>query len=110
MSVFFFNSECWFVPLSPLNPTIEKFAYVFGNQSAVRGFKIAIDLYLKVVLINELHWNVKIAIIYYYSLLKGKYNEIRRNAQQRECMVIPNERDTTMNRKQLFSLKNKHVG
>ena len=51
----FFNSECWFVPLSPLNPTIEKFAYVFGNQSAVRGFKIAIDLYLKVVLIHELH-------------------------------------------------------
>ena len=53
---------------------------------------------------------MKMTIIYYYSLLKGKYNEIRMNAQQRECMVISNERDTTMNRKQLFSLKNKHVG
>lgn len=46
---------------------------------------------------------MKMTIIYYYSLLKGKYNEIRRNAQQRECMVVPNERDATMNRTQLFS-------
>ena len=35
-------------------------------------------------------------------LLKGKYNEIRRNAQKRECMIIPNERDATMNRTQVF--------
>ena len=40
---------------------------------------------------------MKMTIIYYYSLLKGKYNEIRRNAQQRECMVIPNKRNTSIN-------------
>ena len=36
-------------------------------------------------------------ITYNYFLLKGKYNEIRRNAQQRECMVIPNKRNTSIN-------------
>ena len=36
-------------------------------------------------------------ITYNYFLLKGKYNEIRRNAQQRECVVIPNKRNTSIN-------------
>ena len=32
-------------------------------------------------------------ITYYYFLLKGKYYEIRTNAQQREYMVIPDEKE-----------------
>ena len=40
---------------------------------------------------------MKITITYNYFLLKGKYDEIRRNAQQRECMVIPNKRNTSIN-------------
>ena len=45
----------------------------------------------------ELNKNVKMTITYNYFLLKGKYNEIRRNAQQRECVVIPNKRNTSIN-------------
>ena len=40
---------------------------------------------------------MKITITYNYILLKGKYDGIRRNAQQRECMVIPNKRNTSIN-------------
>ena len=35
-------------------------------------------------------------ITYNYFLLKVKYNEIRRSVQQRECVVIPNKRNTSI--------------
>ena len=47
---------------------------------------------------HELNKNVKMTITFLsYFLLKGKYNEIRRNAQQRECVVIPSKRNTSIN-------------